>query len=52
VTKDRLLDFTEKGLLPPKAVAHWRAPPAEHEEPQPEAYEIMSFLVFHKRGNG
>jgi hypothetical protein len=31
-------------------VAHKRAPPEEHEEPHPEADEIVSFLAFHKRG--
>jgi hypothetical protein len=33
-------------------VAHWKAPPAEHEEPQPEAGEIVSFLALHERGLG
>ncbi|RLM81038.1 hypothetical protein C2845_PM12G15250 [Panicum miliaceum] len=42
MTEDRLQDFAEKGLLPPKAGAHWRAPLAEHEEPQPKADEIVS----------
>jgi hypothetical protein len=28
----QLEDFTAKGLPPPKAVAHWRAPLVEHEE--------------------
>ncbi|RLN19608.1 putative retrotransposon protein [Panicum miliaceum] len=52
VTEDRLQDFTENGLLPQKAVVHWRAPLAEHEEPQPEADQIVSFLAFHERGLG
>ncbi|RLM64323.1 orf3 [Panicum miliaceum] len=43
MTEDRLQDFAEKGLLPPKT---------EHEEPQPEADEIVSFLAFHERALG
>ncbi|RLM52734.1 hypothetical protein C2845_PMPSC055481 [Panicum miliaceum] len=35
-----------------KAVAHWRAPPVEHEEPHPHSDEIVSFLMFHERGLG
>jgi hypothetical protein len=41
--------FAVNGLLSPKVVAHWRAPPVEHEEPQPEAGKIVSFLAFHER---
>jgi hypothetical protein len=52
MTKDRLQDFVEKGLLPQKVVAHWTAPLAEHDEPQPENDEIMSFLMFHEHGLG
>jgi hypothetical protein len=52
MTEDRLQDYMEKGLRPPKVVVHWRAPPAEHEEPQPEADEIVSFLMFHERSLG
>jgi hypothetical protein len=28
-------------------VAHWRAPPVEHDEAQPELGKIVSFLLFH-----
>jgi hypothetical protein len=49
VTEEQLQDFAEKVLLLSKEVAHWRPPPARHEEPQPEADEIMSFLAFYKR---
>jgi hypothetical protein len=48
--ESQLKDFAMKGLLPPKVVAHWRAPPAEHEEPHPEEDEFVSFLAFHERG--
>jgi hypothetical protein len=50
VEEVQLEDFATKGFLPPKAVTHWRAPPAEHEELRPEAGEIVSFLVFHEHG--
>jgi hypothetical protein len=43
-----LEDFVVKGLFLPKVVAHWRAPPVEHEELQPEADEIVSFIAFHE----
>jgi hypothetical protein len=52
VEEAQLKDFAAKGLLPPRVVAHWRAPPAEHKEPQLEAGEIVSFLAFHGRGLG
>jgi hypothetical protein len=52
VEEAQLEDIAVKGLLPPRVVAHWRAPPAKHEEPQPEAGKIVSFLVFHERGLG
>jgi hypothetical protein len=51
VEEAQLEDFKANKLLPPK-VAHWKAPPAEHEEPQPEAGEIVSFLALHERGLG
>jgi hypothetical protein len=52
VEESQLEDFTIMGQLLPKVVAHWRAPPAEHEEPHPEHNEIVSFLAFHERGLG
>ena len=47
-----LAAFTEKGLLPSKEVAHWRAPALEEVVPQPRANEVVSFLAFHERGLG
>ena len=46
-----LAAFAEKGLLPPKEVAHWRAP-AEEAFPRPWAGEVVSFLTFHEHGLG
>jgi hypothetical protein len=46
------IDIAAKGLLPPKAMAHCRAPPVEHEELQLKAGEIMSFVAFHERSLG
>ena len=46
-----LAAFAEKGFLPPKEVAHWRAPRRE-DFPQPRAGEVVSFLAFHERGFG
>ena len=46
-----LAAFPEKGFLPPKEVAHWRAPMGE-DSPQPRAGEVVSFLAFHERGLG
>ena len=43
--------FAEKGMLPPKEVAHWRAPTGE-DFPQPRSSEVVSFLAFHERGLG
>jgi len=40
-----------KGFLPPKEVAHWRAPRRE-EFPQPQPDEVVSFLTFHECGLG
>ena len=39
--------FATKGFLPPKEVAHWRAPGRE-EFPQPRPNEVVSFLAFHE----
>lgn len=51
--KEELLeDFARKGLLPPKAVAGWRAPVAGDVIPRPEPGEVVSFLTFHERGLG
>ena len=41
--------FAKKGFLPPKEVAHWRAPRRE-DFLQPWASEVVSFLAFHVRG--
>ena len=46
-----LAAFTEKGFLPLKEVAHWRAPGRE-DFPQPRPSEVVSFLTFHERGLG
>ncbi|RLM64283.1 retrotransposon protein, putative, unclassified [Panicum miliaceum] len=43
IEEAQLEDFAVKGLLPPRAVAHWRAPPMKHEQPQPKAGEIAFF---------
>ena len=50
--EDLLASFTEKGLLPTKAVAHWRAPRPREVVPLPRDNEIVSFLTFHQRGLG
>ena len=47
-----LAAFAEKGLLPPKEVAHWRAPTPRKAILQPLADEVVSFLVFHESGLG
>ena len=47
-----LTAFAEKGLLPSKEVAHWRAPAPGEAVPRPRADEVVSFLSFHERGLG
>ena len=51
LSKSVLSTFAEKGVLPPKEVAHWRAPTGE-DFPCPWAGEVISFLTFHDRGLG
>ena len=46
-----LASFVEKGVLPPKEVAHWRAPMGE-DFPRPQDGEVVSFLTFHEHGLG
>ena len=46
-----LATFAEKGFLPSKEVAHWRAPTGE-DFPRPRAGEVVSFLAFLERGLG
>ena len=43
--------FAMKGILPPKEMAHQRAPRRE-EFPQARPGEVVSFLAFHERGLG
>jgi len=43
-----LATFAEKGLLPSKEVAHWRAPTLAEVVPQPQADEVVSFLTIHE----
>ena len=47
-----LVAFAEKGLLPSKELAHWRAPALGEVVPQPQADEVVCFLAFHERGLG
>ena len=47
-----LAAFIEKGLLPSKEVAHWRAPTPGEVVSQPRANEVISFLTFHEHGLG
>ena len=51
VDESVLAGFVEKGLLPPKEVAHWRAPTGD-AFPRPQASEVVSFLAFHEHGLG
>ena len=46
-----LVAFAKKRFLPPKEVAHWRAP-GQEDFLQPQADEVVSFLAFHERGLG
>ena len=46
-----LAAFTEKGVLPPKVVAHWRAPAGEAFA-RPRASKVVSFLAFHEHRVG
>ena len=43
--------FVEKGFLPPKEVAHLRAPGRE-DFLQPRLSKVVSFLAFHERRLG
>ena len=47
-----LAAFTEKGLLPLKEVAYWRAPTPGEAVPCPWTDEVVSFLAFHERRLG
>ena len=47
-----LATFAQKGLLPPKEVAHWRSPAPGEALPRPQSDEVVSFLDFHERGLG
>ena len=47
-----LAAFAEKGLLPPKEVAHWRAPTSREAISRLRSDEVVSFLAFHERGLG
>ena len=51
VSESVLEAFAVKGFLPPKEVAHWRAPGRE-DFPQPWADEVVSLLALHERRLG
>ena len=51
VRESVLKAFAAKGFLPPKEVAHWRAPGRE-DFPQPRPGVVVSFLAFHECGLG
>ena len=42
--------FVAKGFLPPKEVAHWRAPGREFLQPWSD--EVVSLITFHEHGLG
>ena len=52
VDEEVLAAFAEKGWLPLKEVAHWRAPALGEVVPRTQADEVTSFLTFHERGLG
>ena len=52
VDEEVLAAFAEKGLLPSKEVAHWRAPMPGEVVLQPWADKVVSFLAFHERRFG
>ena len=52
VDEEVLATFAEKGLLPSKELAHWRASAPGEVVPQPQADEVICFLAFHEHGLG
>jgi len=49
VTEAKLQQLMEKGLLPPKEVARWRAATGD-AFPLPRLDKVVSFTDFHERG--
>jgi hypothetical protein len=49
MTEVHLERLAAEGSIPPRSVAHWRAPPPDEVSPHPCPYEVVSFRIFYAR---
>ena len=47
VTETQLERLDAEGSIPPKDVAHWRAPPSGEASPHPRPDEVVTFRIFY-----
>ena len=52
MTETQLERLDAEGSIPPKDVAHWRAPPLGEVSPHPRSDEVVTFRIFYVRGLG
>jgi len=52
MTETQLVRLAAVGSIPPKDVAHWRAPPLGEVSPHPRSDEVVTFRIFYARGLG
>ena len=50
MTEAQLVRLAAEGPIPPKDVAHWRAPPPGEVSPHPRSDEVVTFRIFYARG--
>ena len=52
MTEAQLVRLAAEGSIPPKDVAHWRAPPSGEVSPHPRPDDMVTFRIFYARGLG
>ena len=52
MTEVQLENLAAEGLIPPRSMAHWRAPRPDEVSPHPRPDEVVSFRIFYARGLG
>ena len=52
MTEAQLVRLAAEGSIPPKDVAHWRAPPSGEVSPHSRSDEVVTFRIFYAQGLG
>ena len=52
MTEAQLEKLAAEGSIPPRSVAHWRAPQPDEVSPHSRPDEVVSFRIFYARVSG